>query len=447
MVTDLLARFVVDTGFDELPASAVNSARLSFLDWLGSAYVGCSAEPSRIISSLIGELGGTPEATVIGHGRRNSCLYAAMANAAFSHVVEMDDLDTSSIYHPAAPIIPAALALAERHHKSGAEFIRAIVLAYETSIRIGQAVNPSHYQYWHTTGTVGTFGAAVAAAVLLELNFEQTVSALGSADTQAAGLWEFLTDGAMSKQLHPAKAAMNGILGALLAQRGFTAATKILEGEKGFCRATASEYDLEKIADGLSSGMSTYKISRVSFKWHASCRHTHSAIDATLNLVNEHHLRPEDIDYLTVKIYRGAMELLGKLEANTPYAAKFNLPYCVAMAAVHHSAAPDKFTEEYLRDKKVRALMQRVRLEIDPSLDKSYPEKWPSVVELVTRGGNRLVSRVDYPRGDPENPLSQDELGVKFRALASGKIGQEQIERHIKDSLRLEKIDNMASFL
>lgn len=139
MATGFLAHFVVDTKFDDLPASVVDAARLSFLDWLGSAYAGCSAEPSRIMSDLIWELGGTPEATVIGSGKRTSCLHAAMANAAFSHAVEMDDLDTSSIYHPAAPIMPAALAIAERHNKSGADFIRAIVLAYEASIRIGQA--------------------------------------------------------------------------------------------------------------------------------------------------------------------------------------------------------------------------------------------------------------------------------------------------------------------
>jgi len=447
MVTESLARFIVDTRFDDLPTSAVNAARLCFLDWLGSAYAGCSAEPCQILSHVIRELGGTPEATVIGSGRRTSCTHAAMANAAFSHAVEMDDLDRGSIYHPAAPIMPAALAIAERENKNGAEFVRAIILAYETSIRIGEAVNPSHYQYWHTTGTVGTFGAAVAAAVLLNLSFEQTVWALGSAGTQAAGLWEFLTDGAMSKQLHPAKAALNGILGALLARRGFTAATRILEGEKGFCHATAREFDLEKITDGLTSRMSTCKISQVSFKQHASCRHTHSAIDATLSLVKEHQIPPEDIKSVTVKIYRGAMDLLGNLAANTPYAAKFNLPYCVAIAAIYHSVGPDRFTDEYLTDEKVRDLMNRVKLEVDPNLDKFYPEKWPAVVEMVTSGGNKLVNRVDYPKGDPENPLSQDELCVKFRALAAPSIGQEQIEKHITDTLRLEEIDNMASFI
>ena len=447
MATDLLARFAVDTQFDDLPTSVVEAAKLCFLDWLGSTYAGYSAEPCQILRNLIWELGGTPEATVIGSGRRTSCLYAAMANAAFSHVVEMDDLDRESIYHPAAPIMPSALALAERNNKSGAEFIRAIVLAYEVSIRIGQAVNPSHYQYWHTTGTVGTFGAAGAAAVLLGLNFEQTISALGSAGTQAAGLWEFLGDGAMSKQLHPAKAAMNGVLSALLAQRGFTAAKKILEGEKGFFHATAPQYDLRKLVDGLQPKMSAYKISQVSFKQHACCRHTHSAIDATLNLVDECHFRPEDINRITVKIYSGAMDLLGKLEANTPYAAKFNLPYCVAMAAIYKSVDHDKFSDEYLWDGRVRALMERVRLEVEPTLDKLYPAKWPSVVELVTHSGDRLVSRVDYPKGDPENPLSREELCTKFRALASSSIGQAQMEKYIEDTLRLEQIDNMASFL
>ena len=447
MTTALLARFVVDTHFHDLPTDVVEATKLYFLDWLGSAYAGSPSEPSRIMSNLVEELGGVPEATVISSRRRTSCLYAALANAASSHAVEMDDLDRRSIYHPAAPIMPAALAVAERQQKSGAEFIRAIVLGYEASIRIGEAVNPSHYQYWHTTGTVGTFGAAVAAAVLLGLNFEQTVWALGSAGTQAAGLWEFLVDGAMSKQLHPAKAAMNGVLSALLAERGFSGATRILEGEKGFCQATASSYDLGKVTEGLKPGMSAYKISQVSFKQHASCRHTHSAIDATLSLVAQHHLLPGDIRSVRVKIYRGAMDLIGKVEANTPYAAKFNLPYCVAVAAIYQSVGLDKFTDAFLRDARVRSLMERVRLEVDSGLDVFYPEKWPTVVEMVTTGGQKLVSRVDYPKGDPENPLSRDELRAKFRALASPLIGTAQTEGYIRDILRLEQIENMASLI
>ncbi len=447
MTTASLARFVVDTRFNDLPAEVVEATKLYFLDWLGSAYAGSSSEPGRIILNLVEELGGVPEATVIASRRRTSCLYAALANAAASHAVEMDDLDRRSIYHPAAPIMPAALAVAERQQQSGAEFVRAVVLGYEASIRIGEAVNPSHYQYWHTTGTVGTFGAAVAASVLLNLNFEQTVWALGSAGTQAAGLWEFLVDGAMSKQLHPAKAAMNGVLSSLLAKRGFSAATRILEGEKGFCRATASSYDLEKVTEDLKPSMHSYKISQVSFKQHASCRHTHSAIDATLDLVNKHHLLPEDIRSVTVKIYSGAMDLLGKVEANTPYAAKFNLPYCVAVAAIYKNVGLDKFTDAFLQDAQVRSLMERVKLVVDISLDEFYPEKWPTVVEVTTTGGQKLVSRVDYPKGDPENPLSRDELLTKFSALASPVIGLAQTGSYIRDILRLEQIENMASLI
>ncbi len=447
MPTGSLARFITTTHFGDLPESAIDSARFAFLDWLGSAFAGCTAEPSRIIADLVWEIGGVPESTVIGSQKRTSCVSAAMANAAFSHVVEMDDLDTVSIYHPAAPIMPAALAIAEREGKSGAEFIRAIVLAYEVSIRIGEVVNPAHYRYWHTTATVGTFGAATAAAVLLDLNLEQTVWALGNAGTQAAGLWEFLVDGAMSKQLHPAKAAMNGALSALLAKRGFTGAKRILEGEKGFCQATSPGSDPRKLIDGLGPGMKTYKISRVSFKQHASCRHTHSAIDAVIGLVNNQHLQPEDIERINVKIYEGAMDLLGKVEANTCYAAKFNLPYCLAMAAVHRSASLDRFTEGNLRDKKVRALMERVTLQIDPQLDECYPEKWPAIVEIVTRCGETFVSRVDHPKGDPHNPMSRDELCRKFRTLASGALRPAQVEKYVEGSLRLDSLENMGGFL
>ncbi|MDO8491664.1 MAG: MmgE/PrpD family protein, partial [Dehalococcoidia bacterium] len=180
-VTETLARFVTGTSYQDLPLPVVAAARSCILDWLGSAYAGSQETPTKILLEIVEELGGSPEATLIPTVKRTSCLNAALVNAASTHAVEMDDLARASIYHPAAPIIPAALAAAERSHADGQEFICAVVLGYEASMRIGEAISPSHYHYWHTTGTVGAFGAAVAAGVILKLDAERMVWALGSA--------------------------------------------------------------------------------------------------------------------------------------------------------------------------------------------------------------------------------------------------------------------------
>lgn len=425
----------------------MDAAKLCFLDWLGSAVGGSRSEPVQVLLQLAPAFGDGEGSTLIPEMWPAPSLFAALVNAAASHVLEMDDLDRGSIYHPAAAVIPAALALAESQRASGPLFLTAIVLGYEASIRIGEAVNPSHYRYWHTTGTVGTFGAAAACAVLLGLDSSRIVHALGSAGTQAAGLWQFLADGAMSKQLHPAKAAFNGLLSALIAEKGFTAATSILEGDKGFCKATAAEYDLGKITSGLSRAMTGYKICGVSFKKHASCRHTHSAIDAMLELVEQHGLKPEAIKSIEVRIYSQALDLLGGVEANTPYVAKFSLPYCLAVAAIYGNAGPDRFSEECLQDKAVLSLMQQVTMVVDTSLDSLYPQLWPAVVKITTMDGRVLERRVDHPKGDPEKPLSRDELCQKFRELTSPVLPSERRERYVQQALSLEHQASMDSFL
>ncbi|MDO8491595.1 MAG: MmgE/PrpD family protein, partial [Dehalococcoidia bacterium] len=312
---------------------------------------------------------------------------------------------------------------------------------------IGEAISPSHYHYWHTTGTVGAFGAAVAAGVILKLDAERMVWALGSAGTQASGLWEFLIDGAMSKQLHPAKAAVNGLLAALLAHKGFTAATRILEGEKGFIRATAPEFNLDRITDGLERGMTHYRIQGVSFKIHASCRHTHPAIDAALALVKQHNLLPEDVEAVKALVYSGAMDLLGKVEVTSPFSAKFSMPYCLATAIVHRDAGLSRFTEAALANSQTRALMQRVTLEVDPELDRLYPQKWAQSVEIRTRSGKLFRLQVDFPKGDPENPLTPGELRAKFYALTMPFLPRQAIDRYVDRIAHLDELPDMNDFV
>jgi len=429
--------------FNDLLEPQIRKLKIYFRDWLGSAIAGKNEAPVQIILDIIRELGGTPESTIIPSESHGNCLMAALANGASSHVVEMDDLHRESILHPAAPIIPAVLALAEREKASGSDLLLAIAVGYEAAIRVAIAVGPSHYHCWHTTSTCGTFGAAAGAARLLGLNEEQTISAYGSAGTQAGGLWEFLTNNAMSKQLHTGKAALNGLLSALLAQRGFTGARKILEGEKGFFRATSSDFDPAKCLAQLGK---EFYFERNSLKYHASCGHTHSTIDAVLQATQGVAHRPDEIDSVSVSVYQGALDLLKDIVPTTPYFAKFNLPFCIASALMFGHANLADFSPERIRNPEMIQVMQKIRIQADPELSAMYPRKWPARVEIVKRTGERLTGSVTYPKGDPENPLSESEVVGKFKSLTRGLIADDWADALCERALALDRLSDVSGF-
>ena len=263
-VTKGLANFVVKTTFDDLPKEVREHAKLCVLDWLGAALAGCREPPAKIITSIIRKIGGKEESGIIGTNIRTSCVNAALANGIIGHAVEMDDIHQEAIIHPAAPVLPVALAVAERDNANGKDLITAIVVGYEVEIRIGRTINPSHYQFWHTTGTCGAFGAAAAAGKLLGLDEKSMVYAFGIAGTTAAGLVEVF--GTMSKPLNPGRAAMDGVLAAMLAKEGLTSSTEILEAEGGYLRATAKEFNVEEIIENLGKN---FGIINNIFKRHA----------------------------------------------------------------------------------------------------------------------------------------------------------------------------------
>lgn len=444
-ISERLTHFIDEISIDKLRPDVIEMAKLCVLDWLGSAIAGSTTRPIRIFVQVASELGGKSQATMIPNASKTSCHLAALVNAASSHVVEMDDLHKPSVLHPAATVIPPALAVAERDGISGADLVTAIVAGYEVAIRAGEALGPSHYQFWHTTATCGVFGAATAAGKLLRLTPKQMVWALGTAGTQSAGLWEFLSEGAMSKQLHPAMAAADGLLAALLAQRGFTGATKIFEGEKGLARATSAAPDLDRLTDGLSDH--PLRILENSFKAHAACYHIHSTIDAVLALKTEHHFNPAEIKKIHVRLYSAALDLLEKVQPTSSYAAKFSVPYCIATALLQDRVGLDDFHEEGIRDPTVRQLMSTVELERDAELDQVYPDKWPAIVTVETVTGKRHETRVDYPKGDPNNPMSRDELIEKFHTLTSRIIPETLRHLLIERCLTLDTLANLQTLL
>jgi 2-methylcitrate dehydratase PrpD len=443
-LSEKLADFILNTSYEDLPADVVEFTKICILDYFSSAISGSEQEAIRKIDELVKEMGGEPQAALVTGGK-TSVIQAALLNGAASHIVEQDDIHKGSIIHAATVVIPAALAVSDWKQLSGKDLITAVVIGYEVCYRIGEAVTPSHYYYWHNTATCGTFGAAAAAAKLLQLNREQIIHALGSAGTQAAGLWEFIEDGAMSKQLHPGKAAMNGVLSALLSEKNFTAAKKILEGKRGFFEAMSEEYEVSKVTNNLGE---QFKIMENSFKIHASCRHTHHAMDLMIDLAKERDILLDDIERINVKTYQVAIDITDNENPDTQYAAKFSLQFCTALALLTGDGGLDAFNEESLWDKDIRKLMKLVKVETDPKINRQYPEKWGAIVEVKLTSGEWIKKETDFPKGDPENAVSTDDLLKKFKNLTKSLSTEAQkvLSGKLLQLERLDTIEDLFDF-
>ncbi|WP_101842615.1 MmgE/PrpD family protein [Halobacillus sp. Marseille-P3879] len=437
-----MAKYCVNLSYEDIPEEVRQYTKLCILDYFSSAIAGSDKEPIRIINEMMQEMGGQDHSTLFTGGQ-SSVINAALINGASSHIVELDDIHKASIIHAATVVIPAALAVSEWREMSGKDLITSVVIGYEVCYRIGEAVSPSHYYYWHNTATCGTFGAAIATAKLIGLNEKQIVAALGNAGTQAAGLWEFIEDGAMTKQLHPGKAAMNGTMASLLAHKGFTGAQKILEGNRGFFKSMSTDPKAHKITENLGD---EFKILENSFKVHASCRHTHHAIDILMKMSDSNPIPIEKIEAVDVRTYQTAIDITDNPSPDTIYASKFSLQYCTALALSKKQAGIHDFNETSLWDEEIRELMKTVTLHSDPLITGEYPEKWGAEVTITFTDGRSIQSGTDFPKGDPENPVSTEELIEKFHSL-SYQLPLETREHLTDKIMNVEQEENVADVM
>lgn len=445
--THALAEFLAGLRYEDLPASVVEYAEELFLDWLGSALASQNRHPIPLFQRYAQRMGpASGKSRVLVDGTSTSAYFAALVNGASSHLVEQDDLHNSSVLHPATVVFPAALAAAQELGKSGRELILASVAGYEAGIRIGEFLGRSHYRIFHTTATVGTLAAAVAVGKLLELDSRQFVNCLGSAGTQAAGLWEFLRDAADSKQLHTAKAAADGLLAAYLTADGLTGAQNILEGEQGMAAGMSSDADPSKLVDGLGT---RWALCETSYKFHASCRHTHPAADALLGLMQREGLKHGDIAKVTTRVHQGAIDVLGRVVVpQTVHQAKFSMGTVLGLIAVHGKAGLVEFEEFSLSDTDVSAFREKVSMQLDPEVDGAYPRRWLGRVDVLTTDGRQLHGAIDEPKGDPGNGLSRAELEDKFRRLLAfaGQRSEAEADRLVQASWRLHELPELVDF-
>jgi 2-methylcitrate dehydratase PrpD len=415
--TAQLAAFAAQLRFDNIPAPVVRKAEDLLVDWFGSAVAGKGARAVETITRFATQMGpGTGAAEVLVNRSRTSPYFAAMANAAASHVAEQDDVHNGSVFHPATVVFPVALAMTQGLGSSGKQFLTAAVAGYEVGIRVGEFLGRSHYKVFHTTGTAGTLAAAAAAGSLLGLNAAQMQHAFGSAGTQSAGLWEFLRTAADSKQLHTAHAAAAGLMSASLAQDGFTGAAQILEGPQGMAAGMSVDANPAKLTDGLGTRWAT---AETSFKFHASCRHTHPAADALLQVMQTHKLQPQDLARVVTHVHQGAIDVLGPVvNPATVHQSKFSMGTVLALVARFGHAGLVEF-EQHFNAPATTALCQKVEMALDGEVDAAYPQRWIGKVTVHTFDGRVLHGRVDEPKGDPGNTLSREEITDKALRLAA----------------------------
>lgn len=437
-----LCEFLAGFTFSEVPAEVLIKTKELLLDWLGSALAGKDSHPVRSFQAFAARMGPTfgPSEILVDRGC-TSPWFAALINGAASHVVEQDDVHNGSVFHPATVVFPAAVAVAQAENKSGRDLLVAAIAGYEAGIRVGEFLGRSHYSVFHTTGTAGTLAAAAAVAKLLGFDANATQHALGSAGTQAAGLWEFLRDAADSKQLHTAKAAADGLLAAYLAREGFTGAKRILEGPQGMAAGMSKDADPGRLTDGLGR---RWAIAETSLKWHASCRHTHPAADALLQLIKGEGLSHEQIAEVTARVHQAAIDVLGPVvNPQTVHQAKFSMGTALGLLAVYGNAGLAEFECHALTDPRIASFRERVGMLLDEEVNAAYPRQWIGKVEVRAVDGRHFAARVDAPKGDPGNPLTQAE--VEDKAIRLAKFRNAATECEMRAAIaRIRHLENEA---
>jgi 2-methylcitrate dehydratase PrpD len=450
-VTKDLVQRCHDLNFDALTEDVVDRVKYLVLDFIGVAARGALSESSGPVQKYIIDFDSARDgAVVIGTHLQASPAYAAMANGTAAHSLELDDVINEASLHPAVAIMPAALAAAHIAGCSAKEFIAAIATGYEVMIKLGVALDPAaHYaRGFHPTGTCGTMGAAITAAKILNLDQKTMMNALGIAGSQAAGSMEFLSDGSFTKRLHPGWAAHSGIIAALLARENFTGPGTIIEGRFGFLHAYSSGSKSGKV---LQDWGDPWEVLRTSIKPHACCRYKQGPIDGILKIVRENKIDASQIEKVILGILEAGFALVAepeeqKSDPKSIVDAQFSMPFGAAVAILHGKATLDEYTLESINSARVRELMGKISCVRDPELEKEYPKKWSASVTLLTKDGKAYSTRIDYPKGDPENPLTWDELIDKFRDLISPVLGEARQNEIIERVKSLEKEQDLKAF-
>jgi 2-methylcitrate dehydratase PrpD len=437
-VTRDLAEFAVGTNFQALPESVVHEAKRDIINVLGVALYSARDPSLKHLLGMFAEEGGNPRATIWGTDTRTTLANAALANGYLAHLEDYDDTHFPTVIHPTAPTLPAAFAIAEQAGLGGRDLITAVALGIEVCCRVCLAVHPWHYdEGWHITGTMGVFGGAIAAAKALALDADGMQRALGAAGTQAAGVREAF--GTMTKAMHAGRAAQAGVVSALLAQRGFTAAPLILEGRRGVAQVMSNDRDLSRATDGLGE---RWEIFNNGLKPYACGVVSHPAIDAAICLRDRTGFDSAAIEIIEAQVHPLVPELMGRAEPQIGLEGKFSVQHCIAAGLIDGAAYPAQFSDARVADPALAALRRKVQLQVDEDM----PED-ACVLRLTISDGSILEQRIEHATGSPQNPLSDERLNEKFLTLASSNLGESAAAALLARLRHLDEVTSVAGLV
>ncbi len=442
-VSGALARFAAGVRTENLPADVVHQAVRCLVDWLGCTIAGSATPEGARVRAGIRALDpgdGSRTAAIVGTPQRASAGYAALANGIAAHVLDFDDTfnpDRTTI-HGSAPLWPAIAAAGEIDSVSGKLAVEAFVAGFEVQTRVAIAAGPGHYDAgWHVTGTVGHIGAAAATARLLGLSPEQTLAALGTGATQAAGMK--VVYGSMGKSLHAGKAAMDGLLSGFLARDGFTSSTEPIEGHRGFLHLFSPNPAPERAIESLGD---TWYLRRDGFKPYACGSLTHPPAQALLELRSEHGLTADDVLYIDAYVHDYVRTTTGLTEPRTGLEGKFSIYHVLAVALADGALLLDQFTDQRVADPELARLRERVRVHTDPEQGKDSAR-----VVLSLRDGRTLERHVAHNLGTPDNPMTDEQLEDKFMALSSPVLGRDCAQRSVETCWGILELGDVRTLL
>lgn len=422
-LTDNLVESLYELAKKEIPENIVIQIKKSILDYIGNNLAGAkiAMEKSNAYLDLFEPEQGV--ATVIGLNRKASLHNAVFANGYNAHITELDDGHRFSMVHLASTIIPAVLAVVEKEKLTGNDLLRGVIIGYEAAIRLGMAVQPSHKNLgFHVSGTCGTIGAAIGIAAALNLSKEQMKSTLSAAIASAAGVLEMIEDESELKPYNIGRAAHDGLTAAFVGRAGYKGPYDAVNGKRGFFALMSAKSDLTKL-----KGDGGYGIEKTYKKPYAACRHCHAPIEAVLNIKAKFNIDVANIKEVTVKTYSLAVFGHDHAEVSGVTSAKMSTPYSVAVALVIGKAGIEEFLDDCINNKKIYSTSKKVKVLEDEELTKLVPDKRAAIVEIITNNGQRYEERVNYPKGEPENPMTKSDVEEKFISLAmyGGKTEEE----------------------
>jgi 2-methylcitrate dehydratase PrpD len=447
-IAEVLSEFLVAHKFEDLPADTVERAKDYIIDVIGCT-IGASQRPQiKALDAVLRAEGGNPCSSVFAHGYKTSTMNAAMMNGTMGHTFDFDDDHREGTMHPSVAVFPAVFAVGEKLGVTGTEFLRSLILGLEVMIRLGESLlGKGYYQGFHPTGTCGVFGAAAACATIMGLDVKRTKYALGIAGSFSAGTQECTGEGAWQKPLQAGHPAMGGVLAASLAERGYIGAGTIFDGPNGIIRALSfkDQYNYTRITNGLGQ---RWEMKDTSIKVHACCRFSSPVADCALDLYRQG-VRAKDVKRIIANVGDFSIRMLcypeeRKRKPVTHVDAQFSLPWAVAVAICKNRTGVDEFSGEILHDPEVLDLAQKVTCQLDPDAEAMYPKAYPATLVAELNNGQTFTAHVDFPKGDPENPASKEDILAKFHLLTEKFLDKNRIDRVIEMINHLEDVRNLG---